>query len=109
MQLRNALILLGVAAGLVLFIALFERTAPSTDELREREKLAFPGFKADKDRADVIEIAKGSEKVVLVKRDPGGPEERWQITQPMDYGSESRGDRRAIEQGHATRVVAALG
>lgn len=89
MQLRNALVLVGVAVALVLFIALFERRTRTSDEIREMEKRAFPEFRDDKGRADAIEITRGAEKLVLVKRDKGTPDERWQITYPIDYPADT--------------------
>jgi hypothetical protein len=85
MRLRNALILLGVAAALVLFIFLFEQHSPSTEDRLARERLAFPGFGERKGSADAIEIERGSERIVIVRRDAGRPGERWQITKPLDY------------------------
>jgi len=89
MQLRNTLVLMGVAIALVLFIVLFESHTRTTDELKEMEKRAFPEFKERKDRADTIEISKGADKLVMVKRDKGTPDERWQITHPIDYPADT--------------------
>ncbi len=85
MKLRNTLILLAVAAGLVLFIAVFERGKKSREELIELEKYAFPELKDRADDATAIEIVRGPEKLVFVKREMGTDDEHWQMTQPIDY------------------------
>lgn len=84
MRPRNTLILLGTAAVLVLFIVIFEAATPSTDELLESAKLAFPDFRKDRNRADAIEIIRGGAKTVFVKRDVGTSEEHWYLTQPIE-------------------------
>jgi len=93
MKLRNTLILLAVAAGLVLFIAIFERGKRSREELLELEKHAFPQLKDRTRDATAVEIVRGPEKLVFVKRDGGTDDEHWQITQPIDY----RADRMRVE------------
>ncbi len=92
MKLRNTLILLAVAAGLVLFIAVFERGRKSHDELLELGKYAFPELSDRTDKATAVEIVRGPEKLVLVKRNGGTDDEHWQITQPIDY----RADRSRV-------------
>jgi hypothetical protein len=93
MKLRNTLILLAVAAGLVLFIAVFEQGKKSRGEIIELEKFAFPKLNERTKDATAIEIVRGPEKLVLVKRDIGTVDEHWQITQPIDY----RADRSRVE------------
>ncbi|MHC4248289.1 MAG: DUF4340 domain-containing protein [Planctomycetota bacterium] len=93
MKLRNTLILLAVAAGLVLFIVIFERGRKSREELLELEKYAFPELKDRTDDATAVEIVRGPEKLVLVKREAGTDDEHWQITQPIDY----RADRSRVD------------
>jgi len=93
MKLRNTLILLAVAAGLILFIAIFERGKKSREELLELEKHAFPLLKDRARDATAVEIVRGPEKLVFVKRDGGTDDEHWQLTQPIDY----RADRMRIE------------
>jgi hypothetical protein len=97
MHLRNTLILVGVALTLGLFIFVFERHTPSTDELALRERLAFPAFKDRAKHADAIEIARGESKIVLVRREAGTIEEHWRITQPLDCHAD------------ASRVISILG
>ena len=84
MRFRNTLILFGVAVALVLFIALFERRAPPPDKADELARRAFPEFDGKKDKADAIEIIRGTDRVVFVKRDAGTSGEHWRITQPID-------------------------
>jgi hypothetical protein len=92
MKLRNTLILLAVAAGLVLFIAVFESGTKSREELMELEKYAFPELNDRANDVTAIEVVRGTEKLVLVKRDGGTDDEHWQITQPIDY----RADRSRV-------------
>lgn len=101
MQPRNALILLGIAIALGIFIFAFERGTRTTEEWEERKRLVFPDFKERKDRTDYVEIIRGDDRLVIVKKDPGGPDEHWQITQPVDYpadGSRIMGLFAAIER-----------
>jgi len=93
MKLRNTLILLAVAAGLVIFVAVFERGKKSREELLELGKRAFPLLKDRSSDATAVEIVRGPEKVVFVKRDGGTDDEHWQLTQPIDY----RADRMRVE------------
>ena len=107
MRLRNTLVLLGVAAALVLFVFLFEARSPSTDEMLTAERLAFPDLKESKDRADAVEVARGDAKTVFVKRDVGTSDERWHITQPIDYPADSSrmiGLLGALERAEKSRV-----
>ncbi|MHC4198555.1 MAG: DUF4340 domain-containing protein, partial [Planctomycetota bacterium] len=69
----------------VLFIVLFERRSDPTDKADELAKRAFPEFSGRKNEADAIEIIRGAERVVFVKRDAGASGKHWQITQPIDY------------------------
>ncbi len=83
MRLRNTLILLGVTLALAGLVVIEART-PDTDERLAAEKLAFPGFKEESDRADAIETVRAGAKTVFVKRDAGTKDERWHITHPLD-------------------------
>jgi len=89
MRLRNTIILVAVALALVLFIAVFERSTPSTSEIQERERLAYPEFKGKGDVADALELIRGPNKIVLVKRDVGTADEHWQITRPIDFPADT--------------------
>ncbi len=89
MRFRNTLILFGVAVALVLFIALFERRAPSTDKAGKLARRAFPEFDGRKGDADAIELIRGTDRVVFVKRDAGTSGEHWRITQPIDYRADA--------------------
>jgi hypothetical protein len=107
MRLRNTLVLLVVAAALVVFVFVFEARSPSTDEMLEAERLAFPDFEENKDRADAIELARGDAKTVFVKRDVGTSNERWHMTQPIDYRADSSrivGLLGALERAEKSRV-----
>jgi hypothetical protein len=114
--LRNTIILVAVAIALVLFIAVFESSTPSTTELKVRQRLAYPDFKGKSGHADAIEVIRGPNKIVLVKRDVGTAEEHWQITQPIDYpadtsrviamlGAFERAERSELSQGTYARPL----
>ncbi len=85
MKLRNTLVLFSVAVALGLFIVLFEAGGPTTDEAEDLALRAFPEFKGKTRGADAIEIVRGPDRIVLVKRDAGRSTQHWRITQPIEY------------------------
>lgn len=73
----KTLLLLAVAAGLVLFIALYERKLPTTDERRESAQQVF-AFK-DTEIAG-MDLADGDLRWTL-RREDG----KWRLKAPLDY------------------------
>jgi hypothetical protein len=74
------LVLLAVAVALVLFIALFERKLPTTDERREASQKVF-----DLQDTDItgLELADGALQWALRKEDG-----KWRLKAPLDYPAE---------------------
>jgi len=89
--LRNALILAGIAAALILVVALLEGI-PGTRQAGVLVARAFPELDGRTGRADAIEIIRYDAKIVLVKDVAKSGLARWRVSQPL----KSRADLAAV-------------
>jgi hypothetical protein len=76
MRPKTTLILLGIAAALILFIQLYEKKKPSTEEWQAQQAKVFPEFKPD--RVSQIEI-KREDGPFLIKKIK---EDQWVLDKP---------------------------
>jgi len=83
MRPKNTLILLGVAVVLILFIQLYEKKKPSTDEWQLQQVKVFPDFKPD--RVSQVEI-KREEGPFLAKKIEEG---KWLLEKPRQVRADA--------------------
>ncbi len=84
MRPKTTLILLGIAVILILFIQLYEKKKPSTEEWQLQQAKVFPGFKSD--RVSQIEVKKEDGGLFLMKKLEEG---RWVLEKPRQVRADA--------------------
>ena len=83
MRLKSTLILLGIVIVLVLFVQLYEKHKPSTDEWQRQAMTVFPGFKPG--MVKKLEIKREDGLIVLERLDPS----RWALKKPLEIKADA--------------------
>ncbi len=83
MRPKTTLILLGVAVALLLFIQLYEKRRPSTEEWEAQQAKVFPDLKAA--RISQIEIKREDGAILVKKIDEG----RWLLEKPRQIRADA--------------------
>ncbi len=101
MRFRTTIILLLLALGAGLYLALVDRGKPSTEELKRIEKRVFKEFEPEKITRIIVEIAERENetgKVVKtvefdIERDPVG----WKILKPVSFPADGSRIRQILD------------
>jgi hypothetical protein len=93
---RTLLILLGVVAGLLLFIRFYEHDVPSSDERATQAKKLLR-FKKEDVIAVSLEANGTAVRLQRVKAAAAGKEAEWRMTQPLAVGADNGAVDRLLE------------